>query len=461
MTAELLMQALRILPVLALTGLLLTHCSADRSSIEGGQRSQLSDVAIGHLDQPNWTRFDLVVERLRPEAHKIEKKYQRMDNQELRDATIQVPFGDYKILLTYRNDQGQILYESCAAEKTKEHSIQAARYPVEIRICAADGETPAGEVKPNDQADVTINPVVTTPGSTDSFVAKHGLLRVAGGKIVDKDQKPIQLKGMSLFWSQWSDTFWNADVVTTLKKDWKATLVRAAMGVEEGGYLTQPAKEKDKVKTVVNAAIKEGLYVIIDWHDHHATTNADKAVEFFTEMASLYGNNPHVIFEIYNEPINDSWEQVKAYSEKVIKAIRAKNAQNLVIVGSPTWSQRVDLAADNPIQDSNVAYTLHFYAGTHRQDLRDKAAYAINKGLALFVTEFGVCDASGNGSIDLEESDRWMAFLNTHGISWANWSLFDKEESASALKKGSNPRGGWTEKDLTISGAYIKQKLME
>ncbi|WP_218110110.1 glycoside hydrolase family 5 protein [Oligoflexus tunisiensis] len=454
------MQTFRILSILALTGLLLTNCRADRSSIEGGQRSQLADVAIGNFDKPNWTRFDLEIERLRPEPQKIQKKYQRMDNQDLRDATIQVPFGDYKFLLTYRDDQDKILYESCAAEKAKEHSIQEPRYPVEIKICAADGQTPAGEVKP-DEADVTINPVVTAPDAAGSFVAAHGMLSVAGGKIVDKNQKPIQLKGMSLFWSQWSGTFWNADVVATLKKDWKATLVRAAMGVEEGGYLTQPAAEKERVKTVVEAAIKEGLYVIIDWHDHHATRNADKAVEFFTEMATLYGNNPHVLFEIYNEPIDDSWDQVKAYAEKVIKAIRAKNAKNLVIVGSPTWSQRVDLAADNPIQDSNVAYTLHFYAGTHRQELRDKAAYAIQKGLALFVTEFGVCASSGNGNIDLPETDRWMEFMNKHGISWANWSLFDKDESASALKNGANPRGGWTDSDLTVSGAYIKRKIME
>ncbi len=454
------------LPALALSTLLITSCKSDRPEIEGGRSSQLSDIAIGSLNKPNWTRFELKLERLRPTTETIERNYPKTEAKDFSDASVQVLQGDYKILLSYRDAQGKLLYESCPEEKIKEHAIRVPRYPVEIKVCAEGGEVPVELVKPK-EADVSIKPVVVPPSPSPapapagSFVAQHGLLTVAGNTIVDQNKQPIQLKGMSLFWSQWSGAFWNADTVAFIKNDWKATLVRAAMGVEEGGYLTQPELEKERVKTEVNAAIKEGIYVIIDWHDHHATTNSDKAVQFFSEMATLYGNTPHVIFEIYNEPINDSWEQVKAYAETVIKAIRAKNAQNLVIVGSPTWSQRVDLAADNPVQDKNVAYTLHFYAGSHRQDLRDKASYALNKGIALFVTEFGVCDASGNGNIDLVEADRWMDFMKQHKISWANWSLFDKDESASALKPKSNTRGGWTASDLTVSGAYIKKKLME
>jgi endoglucanase len=439
--------------------------------MDGGNASKLSDVAVGYLEQPNWTQFQLTLERLRPTTEKIERNYQNPGRKDFTDATVKVLYGDYKIVLSYKDASGKTIYESCDSEKSKEHPINVPRYMTDIKICPLGSQTPVGTVTA-EEADVIMKPVVVpgggTPGkptpppaTSGSFVAQHGLLKAKGNRIVDQNNQPIQLKGMSLFWSQWSGSFWNADAVAFIKKNWKATLVRAAMGVEEGGYLTQPDAEKERVKTVVNAAIKEGIYVIIDWHDHHATRNTAKAVEFFSEMAGLYANNPHVIFEVYNEPIDDSWEQVKAYAETVIKAIRAKNAQNLVIVGSPTWSQRVDQAADNPVKDQNVAYTLHFYSGTHRQDLRDKATYALDKGIALFVTEFGVCDASGNGNIDLTEADRWMEFMDKHQLSWANWSLFDKNESASALKPGANPRGGWTDADLTESGAYIKRKMME
>lgn len=295
----------------------------------------------------------------------------------------------------------------------------------------------------------------------ESYVDRHGLLRVRNGQIVDASEQSVQLKGMSLFWSQWSGAFWNKDAVATIARDWRATVVRAAMGVEMGGYLSNPNGEKARIKEIVEAAMQEGIYVIIDWHDHNAHQHRQSAVEFFTEMAMLYGNNPHVVFEVFNEPIDISWEEVKSYAEAVIAAIRAKGAQNLVIVGSPSWSQRVDLAANNPIRDSNVAYTLHYYAATHRQDLRNKASYALSKGLALFVTEFGVCEASGDGRIDYGESWQWFNFLDRHRIGWANWSLNDKPEAASALRPGANPRGGWTDADLTASGKFIRDRMRQ
>lgn len=292
-----------------------------------------------------------------------------------------------------------------------------------------------------------------------TFVERHGMLRVHEGKIVDVEKQPVQLKGMSLFWSQWSGAFWNKDAVATTARDWGATVIRAAMGIEMGGYLANPNGEKARVHAIVDAAVQEGIYVIIDWHDHNAHQHRQRAVEFFAEMAALYRDNPHVIFEVFNEPINISWEEVKSYAEAVIAAIRAKGAQNLVIVGSPSWSQRVDWAANNPIRDTNVAYALHYYAATHRQDLRDKAAYAVSKGLALFVTEFGVCEASGDGRIDYAESNRWFDFLDRHHIGWANWSLNDKPESASALRPGSNPRGAWSDAQLTDSGKFVRERM--
>jgi endoglucanase len=73
----------------------------------------------------------------------------------------------------------------------------------------------------------------------------------------------------------------------------------------------------------------------------------------------------------------------------------------LIIVGSPTWSQYVDLAAADPItSDDNIAYTLHFYADTHKHLLRAKAVTALNAGIALFVTEWGTCSADGNGAVN-------------------------------------------------------------
>lgn len=293
-------------------------------------------------------------------------------------------------------------------------------------------------------------------------VEKYGALKVSGNKILDKNNQPVSLAGSSLFWSNagWGgERFYNAGAVNYLKSDWNATLVRAAMGVEEaGGYLQDKQREKQKVKTVVDAAIAAGIYVIIDWHSHRAESYRAEAISFFTEMAQTYGNKPNVIFEIYNEPLQVSWSNtIKPYAEAVIGAIRATGSNNLVVVGTPSWSQRVDEAANDPITKySNIAYTLHFYAATHKQSLRDIAQSALNKNIAIFVTEWGSVDASGGGSVDEASTNEWIAFLKKNSISHANWALNDKAEAASALKPGVSATGQWTQNDYTQSGLLVR-----
>lgn len=321
-------------------------------------------------------------------------------------------------------------------------------------------QDPAPEPPPPTPTPKPEPPAETPPPPPEerSFVEKNGFLKVSGNRIVNEHGEDIQLKGMSLFWSQWSSSFYNKKSVETTKT-WGATVIRAAMGIEMGGYLQDPKGQKALVKEVVDAAIDQGIYVIIDWHDHNAHAHEKQATEFFSEMAETYKDTPHVIFELYNEPIWTPWSQIKNYAENVIAAIRAKGAKHLVIVGTPTWSQDVDQAALDPLDDPNVAYTLHFYASTHKESLRNKARFALSKGVALFVTEFGTTEASGDGYVDLTESEVWMDFMDEYKISWANWSLFDKAESASALKPGSGPNGGWSDSQLTNSGRYIKEKM--
>lgn len=296
-------------------------------------------------------------------------------------------------------------------------------------------------------------------------------ISVSGNQILF-DGQPGSIAGPSLFWSNngWGgEKFYTAEVVTWVKQDWNAGLIRASMGVEDqGGYIQFPADNKAKVKRVVEAAIANDLYVIIDWHSHRAENNLQTAIDFFTDMAQTYGEYDHVIYEIYNEPLDpeamgkstsaEAWSQVvKPYAEAVIAAIRAVDPDNLIIVGSPTWSQDVDVAASNPISGyDNIAYTLHFYAGTHRQYLRDKARAALDKGVALFVTEWGGVEAVGDGQVDVGETLLWMDFMREHNLSHANWALNDKTEGASALKPGASPLGNWTDSDLTASGLLVK-----
>ena len=318
---------------------------------------------------------------------------------------------------------------------------------------------------------------VSSATSSNSSVGVSTLVPITvDGKNVKFGGEIASVAGPSLFWSNtgWGgEKYYNANVVSWVKQDWNAKLIRASMGVEEnGGYIQSPAANKARVVSVVDAAIANNMYVIIDWHSHNAHNYKTEAIAFFQDMATTYGANPNVIYEIFNEPLNKYtdigkttsalvWSDViKPYALDVIAAIRAIDPDNLIIVGTPTWSQDVDVAANSPITGyDNIAYTLHFYAATHKQFLRNKATTAMNKGIALFVTEWGSVEASGDGAVDTVETATWLDFLKTNNISHANWALNDKAEGASALTVGSSANGNWTDANLTTSGALVKEAI--
>mgnify|MGYP000347860123 FL=1 len=304
----------------------------------------------------------------------------------------------------------------------------------------------------NNPEDNAVMPEDTT------VVQIHGLLQVNGNRILDQHSAPVCFAGNSFFWSNdnWGgERYYKSEVVSWLKLDWKATIVRAAMGVEDpGGYPDNNVSNKNRVITIVDAAIDEGLYVIIDWHSHHAEDNTNEAVSFFEEMADLYGEYDNVIYEIYNEPLDVSWSAtIKPYADSVISAIRAIDPDNLIVVGTPEWSQRVDLAAADPITNySNIAYTLHFYTIYHQQWLRDRASAALDDGIALFITEWG---SIGYSQVD-SEANEWMTWCFENKISHCNWAVNDKEEEWSILVPGASTSGGWVDDDLTDAGKLAK-----
>jgi endoglucanase len=291
-------------------------------------------------------------------------------------------------------------------------------------------------------------------------VDQNGQLSIKGTRIINEFGDTLVLEGMSMFWSQWIDKYYNYKAVKWLRDDWHCEIIRLALGVQPNGYLEHSRREERKIIRMIDACIDLGIYVIVDWHSHSAENNTAEAAHFFADIARKYGNYPNVIYEIYNEPQKVSWSDVvKPYLDIVIDSIRRYDPDNIIIAGTPQWSQNVDEASEDPLSDRQVAYTLHFYAATHKDWLRVKALKAIENGLTLWVTEFGTCVSDGNGKIDHEELALWFEFMEAHQLSWCNWSLADKDETSAVLKPGSRTRGGWKEEDLTESGRIIRTKL--
>jgi len=299
------------------------------------------------------------------------------------------------------------------------------------------------------------------PIISKTIVEKFGKLSTDGSRIVDKEGNSVRLSGMSLFWSQWGGRYYNYETIKWLRDDWKCTIIRVAMGIENGGYLENPELELQKVKIIIDACIELGIYVVVDWHDHKAEEHVQQAESFFSLISSQYSKHPNIIYEIYNEPLQVSWKNViKPYSERVIKSIRKNDPENLIIVGTPNWSQDVENVIGNQIDAKNIAYSFHFYSSTHKQPIRDKANKAIAAKIPLFVSEWGVSEASGAGNIDLTETNLWTAFLEQNNLSWCNWSITNKNETSAAILPSISALSGWKESELSQSGKMIRDYII-
>ena len=179
-------------------------------------------------------------------------------------------------------------------------------------------------------------------------------------------------------------------------------------------------------------------------------------------MAQKYGKYPHVIYEIYNEPMEDTWESVKEYATDIITQIRKYDPDNIILVGSPHWDQDLHLVAADPLQGfNNIMYTLHFYAATHKQELRDRATAAWEQGIPIFVSECAGMECTGDGPLDIEEWTRWVEWMEAHKISWVNWSISDKNETCSMLLPRADKNGGWDESLIKPAGRQSRKFIRQ
>uniref|UniRef100_A0A183C4J8 cellulase n=1 Tax=Globodera pallida TaxID=36090 RepID=A0A183C4J8_GLOPA len=295
----------------------------------------------------------------------------------------------------------------------------------------------------------------------------YGRLAVSGKHLISKSTgNVVKLHGIVLYWSQWEPRFWVPETIKRIKCGCNANVVRASMGTQKsfGGYVANPDREYDKMKTIIEAALGQGIYVIVDWHtgDDLATDEISYAKEFFTKIAKTYGNHANIIYEIWNEPTHQvTWEAViKPYAETMVDLIRQYDQHNVIIVPAPNWDQDVDLVARNPLTGySNIAYGLHFYAGTHGEALQEKMKIAYDLGLPMFATEYGIGSTNTDTPVDLEKLEQWYAFLDERSLSYTAWQLDDIGEESSMLTAGVSIDNICNPDFLTTYGKYIYDKL--
>lgn len=340
-------------------------------------------------------------------------------------------------------------------------AILVALLPI---ACDPGSNQTAGALPTSGQAYKATPGAAGGPGVTP--VEMFGQLSVDGPQLLGEDGEPVQLRGPSSMWLNWENDGYaeSPQALEWMRDNWNASVIRAAMGVEpSGAYLSNPDHALAQVTTIVENAIDAGVYVIIDWHDHTAHEHQDQAVDFFAQMAEKYGEFPNVLYETFNEPQQISWgAELKPYHEAVVAAIRRHDPDNIVILGTPTWSQRVDTAAIDPVKGKNLMYTLHFYACDHT--LRTRAVDAMQAGAAIFVTEWGATKADGGveGDLCVDNALAWTDWMRDLGISWTAWKLDNCTDLSCYFKSsGVSVDGGWTDADLQGHGPFVRDRMRE
>ena len=363
-----------------------------------------------------------------------------------------------------------LLFSGCGAKKAEE----TAKVTESTEVTQlAEGAESAGEIKETQEAEETQGKGTSSGTKSNTKTgelatpATSGALQVVGAQLCDENGNPVQLRGLSTHGIGWFPEYVNSELFSQFRNEWNVNVVRLAMYTAEGaGYCTggDPAYLKGLIDTGVEAATENDMYVIIDWHilsDGNPQNYQSQAMDFFAEMSEKYAKNNNVLYEICNEPNGGtSWSTIKAYAEEIIPVIREHDPDAVIIVGTPTWSQDVDQAVKDPLAEGdNIMYALHFYAATHKDSLRSKMTAATEAGLPIFVTEYGICDASGNGAIDYDSANQWVETMNEYGISYCAWSICNKNETCSIFKSSCQKTKNVTAEDLSESGSWVYQML--
>lgn len=317
-------------------------------------------------------------------------------------------------------------------------------------------------------------------------VSYYGALHTQGNKIVGaKNNQQAMLRGISLFWSDATgNPYYSNTTINWATDNLHIDVFRFAMGIRyynSQGNATEPIQETNSyagspdgfmrlLDKMVAAAIENDVYIIVDWHSHRAHLETSDALTFFKTVAEKYKDVPNIIYEIYNEPVSASWlGDIKPYANTISSAIR-QYTDNLIIVGTSSWSQNPQEGARDTVSASNVAYVLHFYAATHSKgSYSGKIESTLNSGYPVFISEWGTTGANGDGAPDQNATSEWTTYMDQKQIPNCNWSFrqftshTNGSSEESAFFEGSTPlitEQALSNANLTQSGKIVKSYLV-
>ena len=342
----------------------------------------------------------------------------------------------------------------------------------EVKPSVEPEETKPEPETTEEEQDVDFDSLLSEDGIANTGVKMdyYGALSVSDGKLVDSHGKEVQLTGISTHGINWFPEFAAPETIASLRNNFGINVIRLAMYTSDyNGYCVGGSDNQkdlmDKICSAVDAATENDMYVIIDWHtlnDENPNTYKAESIQFFGEMVRKYKGNDNVIYEICNEPNGDTtWSDIKSYAKEVIPVIRNVDSDAVILVGTPEWSSDLESVQDDPLNFKNIMYTYHFYAASHKDDARAELESALEAGLPVFISEYGLVSADGNGSVDTKEAKKWYDLIDEYKLSSCIWNLSNKDEGSALISAECQSTLDWKYDDLSEEGKYFFDKLSE
>ena len=301
------------------------------------------------------------------------------------------------------------------------------------------------------------------PAADASPFALHGKLHVSNTELLDQNDQVTQLRGVSSHHLTLYPKFFNEETLKYIRDAWGVNLIRLANYTEffGNGYCDggDAAQTDEIIKSTIQIADSLGMYVILDWHtltDNNPLKYLEGSKEFFRRYTELYKDHDNIIYEICNEPNGDTtWDDIYQYAEQIIPLIRSLDPDAVILVAPAAYTTDLESVAAKPLPYDNVMYTAHFYAGSHREDLRNGVLKALEQNVPIFISECNITDANWqDGKVNTEQGQIWFDLIDSNNLSYTLWSFTDADEVFSFFRPGTTKLSGFTDQELSESGQW-------
>ena len=313
-----------------------------------------------------------------------------------------------------------------------------------------------------------------------NFPSNGGALHVTGSKLYDKNNNEVLLHGASIPTILYLDTenptrdgITNLNSLHTLR-NWGANVVRLFAAANNGyspAFIGNEEAFTIQYKKIIDMAIESDMYIVVNWDGarNNGASFTPEAVDFFTRISSAYPNDPHIIYEIWNEPedvgLND-WDDVHNHADAVIPAIRNNSPNSLVLVGTPGWDYHALYTQGHELNYSNIMYVFHMYMNSMRGSTVERLISQIEAGVPIIVTEWGCMSIERNTRLVYDElAEAFAKAVDKYKISNLLFSFGTSNDYDDPYgnKYGIVLTGKWEDelpnRILKINGKFMKTAL--